>query len=98
MNFGNRFKRYRLRAGLSQTEAAALIGVNNYQLGNYETNRSEPKIEVLKKMSKIYKVTIDELVGNFNADAERASSIEKEKAELRRVLKEFEEYLGEGDK
>ena len=64
MNYGKKFKTYRVRANLSQLEAAKLIGVKNYQLGNYETNRSEPSIDTLKKMSEVYNVSIDALVGN----------------------------------
>ncbi len=64
MNLGARFKRFRLKAGLTQTEAAEKIGVKNYQLGNYETNRSEPSISILKKMSEVYDVSIDQLVYN----------------------------------
>ena len=65
MNYGKKFKAYRVRANLSQLEAAKLIGVKNYQLGNYETNRSEPSITTLKKMSEVYNVSIDALVGNL---------------------------------
>ena len=65
MNIVKRFKTYRVKANLSQLEDAKLIGVKNYQLGNYETNRSEPSIATLKKMSEVYNVSIDALVGNL---------------------------------
>lgn len=64
MKFGRNFKHYRVKAGLTQKEAASLIGVNDYQLGNYETNRSEPTLDVLKKMSQTYRVSIDRLLNN----------------------------------
>ena len=64
MDFGKSFKFYRERANLTQKEAAEKIGVNDYQLGNYETNRSQPSLEVLKKMSKVYSVSIDKMLGN----------------------------------
>lgn len=64
MSLGERFKYFRQKAGLKQKEAAKLIGINNYQLGNYETDRSEPSISVLKKMSQVYNVSIDKLVNN----------------------------------
>ena len=65
MDFGKSFKFYRERANLTQKEAAEKIGVNDYQLGNYETNRSQPSLEVLKKMSKVYSVSIDKMLGNI---------------------------------
>ena len=64
MDFGKSFKFYRKKAGLTQKEAADKIGVKDYQLGNYETNRSEPSLEILKKMSKVYFVSIDKMLGN----------------------------------
>lgn len=64
MDLGARFKRFRLKVGLKQNEAAEKIGVKYYQLGNYETNRSEPSIAVLKKMSEVYDVSIDQLIYN----------------------------------
>jgi len=64
MDFGKSFKFYRQKAGLTQKEAATKIGVKDYQLGNYETNRSQPSLEILKKMSKVYLVSIDKMLGN----------------------------------
>lgn len=64
MDFGKSFKFYRQKANLTQKEAAEKIGINDYQLGNYETNRSQPSLEILKKMSKVYLVSIDTMLGN----------------------------------
>ena len=64
MDFGKSFKFYRQRVNLTQKEAAERIGVKDYQLGNYETNRSQPSLEILKKMSKVYSVSIDKMLGN----------------------------------
>ena len=62
MDFGKSFKFYRQKANLTQKEAAEKIGIKNYQLGNYETNRSQPSLEILKKMSKVYSVSIDKML------------------------------------
>ena len=64
MDLGKRFRHFREKTGLNQNQAAAKIGIKNYQLGNYETNRSEPNIATLKKMSAVYSISIDKLVGN----------------------------------
>ena len=64
MDFGKSFKFYRQKAGLTQKEAADKIGVKDYQLANYETNRSQPSLDILKKMSKVYLVSIDKMLGN----------------------------------
>ena len=64
MDFGKSFKFYRQKAKLTQKEAADKIGIKDYQLANYETNRSQPSLEILKKMSKVYLVSIDKMLGN----------------------------------
>lgn len=95
MDLGERFKKYRKKAGLTQKEASQVIGINSYQLGNYETNRSEPSITILKKMSNVYGVSIDTLVGNYKLPEEIADI--KEKDNLEQIIKEFVEYC-EGKK
>lgn len=65
MDYGRRYRHFREMAGLTQKEAAELLGINNYQLANYENNRSEPNIATLKKMSKVYDVSLDGLLGNM---------------------------------
>ena len=64
MNIGERFKYYREKANLTQKEAAELLEIKSYQLANYETNRTEPNLKTLIKMSEIYRVSIDELLNN----------------------------------
>ena len=53
MNIGERFKYYREKANLTQKEAAELLEIKSYQLANYETNRTEPNLKTLIKMSEI---------------------------------------------
>ena len=91
MNLGKRFKKYRQKVGLTQKEAAELIGINSYQLGNYETNRSEPSIAILKGMSRTYKVSVDDLIGN-NIKEIPESSQSDDYARIEKAIKEFMEF------
>lgn len=96
MDFGKSFKFYRQRARLTQKEAADLIGVKDYQLGNYETNRSEPSLAILKKMSKVYLVSIDKLLGNSmfqNKYQKEHPEEEKQYVDIQEVLKNLTEYV-----
>ena len=101
MDFGKSFKFYRQRAKLTQKEAADLMGINPYQLGNYETNRSEPSLTILKKMSEAYLVSIDKLLGNNLPQ----NKLEKEQPEsgqeyvdINEVLKKLNEYVDQQKK
>ena len=96
MKFGENFKSYRLRMNLSQKEAADLIGIKPYQLANYETNRSEPSIQILKNMSLVYQVSIDRLVNNIRLKGLTPSKLkdfEEEKEEFARKLEEVLDAL-----
>ena len=101
MDYGKSFKFYRQRAKLTQKEAADLMGINPYQLGNYETNRSEPSLTILKKMSKAYLVSIDKLLGNnllqnkFEKDHPESG---QEYVDINEVLKKLNEYVNQQKK
>ena len=100
MDYGKRFKYYRNRAKLTQKEAAALIGINDYQLGNYETNRSEPSLAILKKMSRLYRVSIDKMLGNkpFPVDGDLIKIEDDEENNFDNVLNKIKEYVEELEK
>ena len=92
MKYGERFKLYRVRQKLSQKEAAELMDIKPYQLANYETNRSEPSIEVLKAMSVVYKVSIDNLVNNVRLSGRtlaQQKAFEEERAEFAKKLEDI---------
>ena len=100
MDFGKSFKFYRQRAGLTQKEAAALIGINDYQLGNYETNRSQPSLEILKKMSKVYSISIDKMLGNSvirNKIEKEQSNNKQDYIDSAEVLRIIEEFVTQND-
>lgn len=62
-DFGARFKKCRRDANLKQTKAAELIGISQPTLSQYETNVYEPTVSVLLKMSEVYAVSLDYLLG-----------------------------------
>ena len=101
MDFGKSFKFYRQRAKLTQKEAAELIGINPYQLGNYETNRSQPSLEVLKKMSKAYLISIDKMLGNNvmqHKVQKEHPECEQDYVDIQDVLKHLTEYVDQQKK
>ena len=101
MDFGKSFKFYRQRANLTQKEAAELIGINPYQLGNYETNRSQPSLEVLRKMSRAYLISIDKMLGNnvmqYKVQKEHPEW-QQDYVDIQEVLKHLTEYVDQQKK
>ena len=99
MDYGRRFKYYRNKAKLTQKEAAKLIGINDYQLGNYETGRSEPSLDILKKMSKAYKVSIDQMLGNKPVPATSdLINVEENGPDYEELLDKIKKYVDEFEK
>lgn len=62
MSFGKRLAELRKKRGLTQQQLCDLIGVHVTQLSNYEAGRSQPTLEVIRKMALALDVTADELV------------------------------------
>ena len=93
MDYGKSFKYYRNKANLTQKEAADLIGVKDYQLGNYETNRSEPSIDILKKMSKVYQVSIDKMVGNNVLKNKHVQEPEEDYVDMDELIKNLNDIV-----
>lgn len=60
-------KSARLAANLKQSELAAMLNVGQTTISNWETGYSSPDIESLKKMAYIFKVSVDELLGDEKA-------------------------------
>lgn len=55
-------KKLRLFKSLNQEEFGALIDVKRSSIGAYEEGRAEPKLDVIIKISKIYKLPVDDIV------------------------------------
>ena len=53
MSIGENIKFWRKMSGLNQTEFAQKLGVSDRTVSSWEINRTEPKIEIIKKMCKI---------------------------------------------
>ncbi len=64
MVLGENIKKLRKRANLSQLELAKLMNVKQYNISYWEINRSEPSAAQLVKLSEIFKVPVDYILGN----------------------------------
>ena len=63
----NSIKNARIAANLKQSELATMLNVGQTTISNWETGYSSPDIESLKKMAYIFKISVDDLLGNEKA-------------------------------
>ena len=59
-----KLKELRKKSNKTQKEMAKLLNMSQTGYNSYEIGKSEPNIDTLKKISKIFGVTIDYLVDN----------------------------------
>jgi transcriptional regulator with XRE-family HTH domain len=60
---GQRIRYYRKKAGLSQKDLAAAVGMSSNAVSHYEKDNREPNILVLMNLAKALNVTGDALLG-----------------------------------
>ena len=87
---GRRIARLRLEHGMTQERLADLMNVSAQAVSKWENNQSYPDIMLLPELSRVFGVTVDELLGV--APAEPASAPE---SEIEEAAKAWAEAKGE---
>lgn len=62
MKLCDKLKFYRENADLTQQQVSDTVGIQRGAYAYYETGKCAPKIETLKKLATLYKISVDELV------------------------------------
>lgn len=79
MEIGNKIMKLRKKNGLSQEDLAEKIGVARQTISKWELDETSPDLKQAKELSKIFNVSLDELVSNDIKDIliEKTSNTEK---------------------
>ena len=64
LQFCKNLKSARLEMGLTQKQVAMKLGVVESCYASWEQGRTEPNLEMLRKLSALLRVTIDELLND----------------------------------
>lgn len=59
-------KAARVNVGLTQENAAKELGITRQTLASYEAGRTSPDMELGKRMARLYKTTVDNLIFSAN--------------------------------
>ena len=73
--FGNKLLLLRTKFNLTQTELAEMLGVTNKAVSKWETGKSKPTTNTIRKLAMIFKIDINELLSM--RDEERKMEISK---------------------
>lgn len=96
VNFGNTLKELRQKAGMTQKDLAAKVGVTKSVISYYELSERSPSPEILMKLATIFHVSTDFLLGIQKQDTLDLTGLSIEDRELVRTmvdtLRKKEEY------
>lgn len=89
MEIGNKIMELRKKNGLSQEELAEKVGVARQTISKWELGETSPDLKQSKELSKIFKVSLDELVDNDIKDVlvEKTSNVEILAGLILKILK-----------
>lgn len=79
MEIGNKILELRKKANLSQEQLAEKLGVTRQTISKWELNETSPDIKQAKELSKIFKISLDNLTDNdiTNLVIQKVSNTEK---------------------
>ena len=83
MGIGNRIKEKRIELNLKQEELAKKIGISTSAIGNYESNISSPKLDILYRLMEFFQCD-----ANYFYQDDMKVTTKKIRSEERRVGKE----------
>lgn len=64
MKFNFKLKRLRLENEYTQTELGNMLNLGRTAISRYESGELEPSLNTLIQLSKIFRITLDELIGD----------------------------------
>ena len=79
MDIGNKIKQLRMKMGLTQEQLATRLGISAQSVSKWENNSAVPDLDRLIKMSRLFEISLDELV--FGAPYDHTQKNEPEKTE-----------------
>ena len=78
---------------LSQEEFAEMVGVTRQTISNWELNETSPDLKQAQKLSDIFNISMDELIGRKNVLLEKVDKTESNSNDIIELeLNNFEDY------
>ena len=89
MKIGDKILSLRKKEGITQEELAEMVGVSRQTISKWELDETSPDLKQAKKLSEIFKVSIDELESNNieNILVNKVSNTEKLAGIIIKIIK-----------
>ena len=91
---GKKLIQFRKNKGLSQAELAEDVGVTRQTISNWELNETAPDLKQAQKLSEIFNISLDELVGNEDAILKKLNITENNSNIIIKLIKVLGVTLG----
>lgn len=96
MSFGARLKELRLEKNMQQSELGRLLNITNVAVSHYENDNRKPTPEIISKVSDIFNVSTDYLLGNTTSKRKYYDLTEKDEKNIEKTLEKIVEELDNG--
>lgn len=96
MSFGARLKGLRLEKNMQQSELGRLLNITNVAVSHYENDNRKPTPEIISKVSDIFNVSTDYLLGNTTSKRKYYDLTEKDEKSIETTLEKLVEELDNG--
>lgn len=97
MSFGARLKGLRLEKNMQQSELGRLLNITNVAVSHYENDNRKPTPEIISKVSDIFNVSTDYLLGNTTSKRKYYDLTEKDEKDEKNIEKTLEKLVEELD-
>lgn len=89
MALGSKLIKYRKMAQMSQEDVAEVLNVSRQTISNWELDQTSPDLEQARRLSQLYKISLDELIDNNIKEIlnEKISNTEKLSGLIYKILK-----------
>ena len=77
MNFGESLKKIREDSKLSQEELAKKLSVAQSTIGMWEAGKRTPKLDEIKRMARVLKITVNRILGQEDSGSEKRVEVIK---------------------
>jgi len=89
MEIGTNIKRFRKNHGWTQKDLADKLNTTQKVIHDYESEKTKPPIERLPELAKIFKITVDELLGLKSIELNKNTPRIHKNSRLSKIQSEF---------